>query len=57
MDKGKSYRVVYSDGDSTRVKTLKFLNKDGCILVFFNLDKKIEECISEHSFIRSEEII
>jgi hypothetical protein len=56
MDEGKIYRIVYSDGDNTRVKILKFIRNDNSILVFLNTDKNIEECISVNSFIRSEEI-
>jgi hypothetical protein len=56
MDEGKMYRVVYSDGEQTRVKILSFIRNDNSVLVFFNMDKGIEECISVNSFIRSEEI-
>jgi hypothetical protein len=56
MEEGKIYRIVYSDGENTRVKVLKFIRRDETILIFLNTDKQIEECISVNSFIRSEEI-
>lgn len=56
MEEGKMYRIVYSDGETTRVKILRFICINDGILVFRNVDKNIEECISVNSFIRSEEI-
>ena len=57
MDSGKRYRVIYSDGENTRGKILRFIRKDGSILIFNNEEKNIEENISENSFIRAEEIV
>jgi hypothetical protein len=57
MEEGKMYRIVYSDGETTRVKILRFICINDGILVFRNVDKNIEECISVNSFIRSEEMI
>jgi hypothetical protein len=57
MEEGKTYKVVYFDGDRDRVKDLVFKRKDGKFFIFFNSFRGIEEMISEDRVIRTEEII
>ena len=57
MENGILYKVVYSDGYKDRVKTLRFVGKEGVLLEFFNPHKNIAEYINESKIIRMESVL
>jgi hypothetical protein len=54
MEKGKIYLVAYTDGESSRVKDLKYKSEDELFFIFTN-SKKLKEFIPKKSIQRVEE--
>ena len=57
MEKNKTYKVFYHDGERVRMKFLNFINETVATLIFSNPDTMREETIPIHSFIRAESVM